>query len=109
MAGGAMCGIAGFIKGIAASPGTEPAPRCCLDAMLRTINHRGPDDWGMTFLGFRADAQADEAHVKWIESRDVRVALGHRRLSILDLTTAGRQPMMSRDGAFCITFNGEIY
>jgi asparagine synthase (glutamine-hydrolysing) len=104
-----MCGIAGFIKGSAASPGTEPAPRCCLDAMLRVINHRGPDDWGMTFFGFQADAQADEAHVKWIESRDVRVALGHRRLSILDLTTAGRQPMMSRDGAFCITFNGEIY
>ena len=37
------------------------------------------------------------------------VAIGHRRLSVIDLSTAGKQPMVSRDGRFVLTYNGEIY
>lgn len=53
--------------------------------------HRGPDDFG-----------------EWV-SADNRLALGHRRLSIIDLSQAGRQPMCNEDGSVWISFNGEIY
>jgi asparagine synthase (glutamine-hydrolysing) len=78
--------------------------------MLREIEHRGPDDWGMEFIGLNAEArEGDVGHVRSQSSAHARVALGHRRLSILDLSVAGRQPMMSRDGMCMITYNGEIY
>jgi len=57
--------------------------------MTSTLRHRGPDDGGH--------------HV------EPGVALGHRRLSIIDLTTAGHQPMTSEDGTLWLTYNGEIY
>jgi asparagine synthase (glutamine-hydrolysing) len=57
--------------------------------MIETQAHRGPDDWGM-----------------W---SDEYCALGHRRLSIIDLSEAGRQPMSNARGDIQITFNGEIY
>jgi asparagine synthase (glutamine-hydrolysing) len=75
-----MCGIAGIVGGV---PG-----RGVLDAMLSTLEHRGPDDRGV--------------HV------GDGVALGMTRLAIIDLAT-GRQPMSSDDGATTIVFNGEIY
>ncbi len=59
--------------------------------MTRAIMHRGPDD---------------EGH--WCES-DIGLALGHRRLSILDLSAAGHQPMHSASGRYVVVFNGEIY
>jgi asparagine synthase (glutamine-hydrolysing) len=59
--------------------------------MRDTMTHRGPEDQGSYM------------------SPDRRVALGHRRLSIIDLSAAARQPMCDRDGRFWITFNGEIY
>src|SRR2546423_14752741 len=59
--------------------------------MAGTLRHRGPDDDGV-----------------WI-SPDGRVGLGHRRLSIIDLSPAGHQPMKSADGRLGISFNGEIY
>src|SRR5690348_6004452 len=81
-----MCGIAGFwsSNGLA-----EPA--ASVRAMIGTLHHRGPDDEGT-----------------WIDS-EVGVALGHRRLSILDLTQEGHQPMTSASGRFVTVFNGEIY
>lgn len=80
-----MCGIAGFIDSSVA----EPERLCRL--MADEISHRGPDD-----------------HGEWAE-RAYGVALGHRRLSILDLTPAGHQPMRSHSDRFVIVFNGEIY
>jgi asparagine synthase (glutamine-hydrolysing) len=60
-------------------------------AMADAIAHRGPDD-----------------HGTWV-SREDRVAFGHRRLSIVDLTPAGHQPMANEDGSVWISYNGEVY
>jgi asparagine synthase (glutamine-hydrolysing) len=82
-----VCGIAGFVH-----PGTSgDIASSRLAAMLKPIHHRGPDDGGV-----------------WMDERQC-VALGHRRLSILDLSPAGHQPMASACGRFVIVFNGEIY
>lgn len=80
-----MCGIAGFL---ALNKGSADET---LSAMLSSITHRGPDDIGA-----------------WHDF-DMGIALGHRRLSILDLSPAGHQPMASVCGQFVIVFNGEIY
>jgi asparagine synthase (glutamine-hydrolysing) len=82
-----MCGLTGFIH-LGINPDISLSR---LIAMLKPIHHRGPDDGGMWF-----DEQQG-------------VALGHRRLSILDLSPAGQQPMQSACGRFVIVFNGEIY
>lgn len=80
-----MCGIAGFIGG-AHKEISGIATR-----MADALYLRGPDDGGVW---------ADEA---------VGVAIAHRRLSILDLSSAGHQPMLSASGRYAIVFNGEIY
>ncbi len=80
-----MCGINGQI-----SLGA-PIEVTLFNARRDTLRHRGPDD----------------AH-SWFSS-DQRVALGHRRLSLLDLSAAGRQPMCNENGSIWLTFNGEIY
>src|SRR6266516_6818988 len=80
-----MCGIAGCLAlALEADP-----DRAWLGRALDRIHHRGPDD--------------DGAYT------DPDVALGFRRLSILDLSLAGHQPMKSADGRFWMIFNGEIY
>jgi len=76
-----MCGIAGVIA-------SDPSRLARIDEMVAALAHRGPDDVGIERL--------DGA------------ALGHRRLSIIDLVT-GHQPMFSVDRAAAIVFNGEIY
>jgi asparagine synthase (glutamine-hydrolysing) len=78
-----MCGIAGLVS--AGAPVAEADLRPALDAQ----RHRGPDAWGAWSDGI--------------------AALGHRRLSIIDLSEAGRQPMSNEDGTVWITFNGEVY
>lgn len=82
-----MCGIAGFLR----TPGTplREAHQGWAEAMGQAIIHRGPDA-GDTWL-------------------DDHVALSHRRLSILDLSDAGNQPMVSGNERYVIAFNGEIY
>jgi asparagine synthase (glutamine-hydrolysing) len=82
-----MCGIAGAL-------GVRDAQRV-VAAMSRALKHRGPDDHGTAAL-----AGSDSLP---------RGALAHRRLSILDLTSAGHQPMVSTDGRYTLAFNGEIY
>lgn len=83
-----MCGITGFID-FKAQLGESSLS--VLRAMTDAISHRGPD--------------ADGHFI----SSDNRVALGHRRLSILDLSEAGAQPMCSSSSRYIIVFNGEIY
>lgn len=80
-----MCGIAGIY-----SPGRHVDPRL-VTSMTDAMRHRGPDDAGIEVI---ADGQ---------------LALGHRRLSILDLSPLGHQPMVHASGRLWITFNGEIY
>ncbi len=88
-----MCGIAGILE-YATDPTDREAP---LSRMRRALRHRGPDDEGI-FLS--------EAGSRKPESR---CGLAHTRLSILDLSPAGHQPMATPDGRYWITFNGEIY
>jgi asparagine synthase (glutamine-hydrolysing) len=83
-----MCGIAGALwRGRAA----EESVARGVGAMVNPLRHRGPDDNGMW-----CDAEAGVGFV-------------HARLSIIDLTAAGHQPMRSASGRYVITFNGEIY
>ena len=83
----AMCGIAGLFD---PSRGIDDALRC-LREMGDAIRHRGPDD-----------------HGEWW-APEIRAGLSHRRLSILDVSAAGHQPMVSACGNWVIAFNGEVY
>src|SRR5674476_875998 len=83
-----MCGIAGVLTSAAQS--REQLERDAV-AMADSLAHRVPD-----YHGIWSDAEAG-------------IALTHRRLSIVDLSPAGHQPMTSADGRFVITYNGEIY
>lgn len=82
-----MCGLAGFLR----TPQTpsRDGHRQWLEQMGEAIVHRGPDASGVYL--------------------DDQIALAHRRLSILDLSEAGNQPMVSTSGRYLIAFNGEIY
>lgn len=84
-----MCGIAGLIE--TRHRHSAERLRAGAQAMADALRHRGPDDDGV-----------------WADA-DAGVALGHRRLSIIDLSAAGHQPMASHDGRYVITYNGEIY
>ncbi|MFM2129784.1 MAG: hypothetical protein RL477_1330, partial [Pseudomonadota bacterium] len=84
-----MCGIAGLFDMTRGQP--AGALEHSVRLMTDTLTHRGPDGSGVF---------ADEAG---------GIALGHRRLAILDLSDAGAQPMASADGRFVASFNGEIY
>lgn len=80
-----MCGIAGLVN----PAGLSDAQRLAVERMVTVLNHRGPDDSGTYF--------------------DETAGLGHTRLSIIDLSTAGKQPLCNEDESIWITFNGEIY
>ncbi|RWB58172.1 asparagine synthase (glutamine-hydrolyzing) [Mesorhizobium sp.] len=83
-----MCGIAGILL----APDTaDPKSLEAIGQMTTALRHRGPDGEGL-----------------WTD-REAGIALGHRRLAIVDLSAAGRQPMRSSSGRYVITFNGEIY
>ncbi|MEW6247483.1 MAG: asparagine synthase (glutamine-hydrolyzing) [Nitrospirota bacterium] len=79
-----MCGIAGQV-----TADRRPVAKHVIEAMGERLRHRGPDDHGIYVRG--------------------HVGLAHRRLSILDLSPAGHQPMTNEDGSVWLVFNGEIY
>ncbi len=81
-----MCGIAGFL-----SSAVTDSPEATLSLMSDAIRHRGPNDSGL-----------------WVDNA-AGIGLAHRRLSIVDLSAAGHQPMASPSGRYMIVFNGEIY
>lgn len=83
-----MCGLVGFLGG---GDLAEQASAALLTRMANAIAYRGPDDAG-----------------HWWDT-DQQVGLGHRRLSIVDLSQAGHQPMVSPSGRYVLVFNGEIY
>lgn len=82
-----MCGFTGFFQERSGAGDM----RALVGRMSAAIAHRGPDDSGV-----------------WVDP-SVGLALGHRRLSVLDLSSAGHQPMSSHGGRYVIVFNGEIY
>ncbi len=79
-----MCGIA-----VAIGLNGRPVERAAVERMAKSLLHRGPDDGGIYMDG--------------------AVGMGFRRLSILDLSEAGHQPMVSQDGQYVLVFNGEIF
>ena len=83
-----MCGIAGFIGG---TPSSSVQASGTLAAMAAALAHRGPDHRGF-----------------WLDPES-RIGLAHNRLSIVDVSPAGNQPMASPGGRYVIVFNGEIY
>ncbi len=94
-----MCGIAGLIdKG-----GVDVSQ---IPVMLQVLSHRGPDDSG--YLLYTPEG-VQLCHASAVPKQRAEVALAHRRLSIVDLSANGWQPMGSCDGRYYIVFNGEIY
>ena len=83
-----MCGLVGYLT---SAIGEAEVATGCLLRMADRIVHRGPDD-----AGYWCDVERG-------------IGFGHRRLSILDLSPAGHQPMHSPSGRYVIAFNGEIY
>jgi len=115
-----MCGITGIVdfnKGLEVLTVTK--------SMADAIKHRGPDDEGYVFFNEEdmviaggKDTARDvwESNLPYSSKQNIEntngsysLGLGHRRLSILDLSAAGHQPMCTDDGRFWITYNGEIY
>lgn len=83
-----MCGFAGIFAG---SRKTNGDLGSVAEAMAATLGHRGPDDQGA-----------------WVD-HEAGIALGFRRLAIIDLSQEGRQPMQSHSGRFTLAYNGEVY
>ena len=83
-----MCGLVGFLYNKDMEDSTLSSQ---LLSMTSSLSHRGPDDHGF-----------------WT-NQELKIAIGHRRLSVLDLSSAGHQPMHSSSGRYIMAFNGEIH
>ena len=100
-----MCGIAGFFNFNAA-----PANPLVLARMIDCQRHRGPDDQGMRLFSLQRGQSIEFRRQDSLGSHIVfEGALGFNRLSILDLSERGHQPMCNDDESVILAFNGEIY
>lgn len=110
-----MCGISGYIL-----RDIQPLSTDLILKMTRIFNHRGPDDEGFTFIAdgitspvsfVTEESTKDIQGIPFLSNQDIphRIAFGHRRFSIVDITSAGHQPFWSANNQVCVSFNGEIY
>jgi asparagine synthase (glutamine-hydrolysing) len=111
-----MCGIAGYYLLQAHEPGSSKLRRS-----LEAMRHRGPDDEGITLIDPERDvhqnlltensARSVQGYEKAGEAKHIqhRIGVGHRRFSIVDVSSAGHQPFWSSESKVCVAFNGEIY
>ncbi len=107
-----MCGITGIL-----SPKRQ-IPLRDLKNLADNISHRGPDDEGFciaslnTFELFKGDSTSEEIDMNHINSsleRKFNLGIAHRRFSIIDTSSAGHQPFVSKEDQIAVSFNGEIY
>ncbi len=118
-----MCGIIGLVA-LTSSVSNE-LPKWLVQ-MSKKIEHRGPDGEGFVFfdhndayftstnpsfrgLNWDSNINYHPKYINQISNKNYRIGFGHRRLSIIDVSTAGHQPIASADGKIWLTFNGEIY
>ena len=107
-----MCGICGSIH---FEERNRPVDGGLLRNMTSVLRHRGPDDSGTVFLS--SNAHSDPFIVNDMNEKsefqgmngNYNIGLGHQRLSIIDLSPLGHQPMSNEDNTIWITYNGEIY
>lgn len=101
-----MCGISGIV-----SLTERPVPVDAVVRMHRALLHRGPDDEGFLILPLTTTTPIFSERMEYdaLNSVPAWAVIAHRRLSILDLSAKGRQPMCSSSGNWWIAFNGEIY
>ena len=106
-----MCGILGIV-------GHNAVKAPLLVSALQSMHHRGPDDKGMalladdTFQEYALENSCNDIKEKLpiiADDRQCQVAFAHARLAIVDLSIGGHQPMISEDGRYAITYNGELY
>ena len=99
-----MCGIAGIynIDG-------KPVEVSLLAKMTDIVSHRGPDDQGFVLINSSSGEHVRAKNIGGDVKGFYNLGLGHRRLSIIDLTKLGSQPMSSSDSMIWITYNGEVY
>ncbi len=99
-----MCGICGEIDFHTQGVQIRSTKKMC-----DLLAHRGPDDEGMVFIKEYRCIEVKKHDALPLKENGFEVALGHRRLSIIDLSEAAHQPMCNEDGMIWIVFNGEIY
>lgn len=112
-----MCGICGIIK----TDGDVINPELLI-AMRDSLSHRGPDDYGCVLLKHGQVNKKKKHQKSFLEFKELEeitsydssftaytIGLAHRRLSIIDISQSGHQPMCNENGTIWITYNGEIY
>lgn len=111
-----MCGITGYVLSTRVEDSIEP-----IRSMNEMVSHRGPDDEGITVfqpeefsavdlvVPSRSNQLNNCVRIDSSKAYPHRIAFGHCRFSIIDVTPAGHQPFWSSDQSVCVSFNGEIY